>query len=120
MQTPKPSALWNYINRRHVTAKPFAVTWKGQSICLDYLQAIYELRFISERFPLDGRRIVEIGAGYGRTCHAIVSNHDVRSYTIIDLPNCLALSQKYLEAVLDRERFGRIEFILPERCEDVP
>lgn len=45
---------------------------------------------------LDDLDIVEIGGGYGGQCKVI---HDVftpRSYTIIDLPDALALSEKYL------------------------
>ena len=99
------------------TGNPFTIQYKGERICLDYLQAIYELEFIARHVRLDGMHILEIGAGYGRTCHAILSNHDVATYCIIDLQNCLELSRRYLETVLDRENFGKLCFLPAEDCD---
>jgi putative sugar O-methyltransferase len=52
-------------NRKY--GNPIAVCYNRQEICLDYLQAIYELGFLQKNMRLDGFRILEIGAGYGRT-----------------------------------------------------
>lgn len=54
---------------------------------------------------------MEIGAGYGRTCHTICSNTDVESYYIIDLAPCLKLCRLYLKDVIDFEKYKRIHFI---------
>lgn len=45
---------------------------------------------------LSQMHIVEIGGGYGGQC-TILSTLGFASYTIIDLPECVALSKKYLE-----------------------
>jgi putative sugar O-methyltransferase len=89
---------------------PIAVRHDGDLVCMDYLQAVLELDFISERLDLNGRSVVEIGAGFGRTCHAVVSNFGVSEYHIVDLDNTLKLSRTYLRAVLDDEQFDKLRF----------
>jgi putative sugar O-methyltransferase len=105
-------ANWARLRRipnRHVGA-PISVVYDGELVCLDYLMAVYELEFITGGADLDGMAVVEIGAGYGRTCHAMMSNHDIASYDIIDLESTLSLARAYLRKVLDDERFARIGF----------
>lgn len=46
---------------------------------------------------LDGLDIVEIGCGYGGQCKIVTDTNDVKSYTLIDLPEVLELTKKYLE-----------------------
>lgn len=91
--------------------KPITITYNNQQICLDYAQAIFELTFILKNLQLDGASILEIGAGYGRTCHAIMSNCNIKSYYIIDLANCLKLSRRYLKKVLPEGDYEKISFI---------
>jgi putative sugar O-methyltransferase len=91
--------------------EPISVTYDENTVCMDYLQAVYENEFIADHVHLDEMNILEIGAGYGRTCHSILSNHLVKSYTILDLPNCLELSRRYLLAALNPEDFSRVNFI---------
>jgi putative sugar O-methyltransferase len=98
------------IKNRHV-GNPFSVTYMGEPVCLDYLQAVYELSFVADRIALDDMRILEIGAGYGRTCHAFLSNHDISSYVIVDLQNCLRLSKNYLLIALGKEHFDKLSFV---------
>jgi hypothetical protein len=45
---------------------------------------------------LDGLDVVEIGCGYGGQCKIIFDTYNVKSYTLIDLPNVLELTKKYL------------------------
>lgn len=45
---------------------------------------------------LDGKSIVEIGAGYGGLCLMISKMFKVKSYTIIDIKEALKLSKRYL------------------------
>ena len=90
---------------------PIDIRYEGESVCLDYLQAVMELSFVMDLLPLDGGRILEIGAGYGRTCHTFLSNLDLAAYTIIDLPNCLNLARRYLQSVLTAEAFQRVRFV---------
>ncbi|MFB7507863.1 putative sugar O-methyltransferase [Streptomyces broussonetiae] len=90
---------------------PITVRCEGESLCMDYLQATFELGFIEGGIDMSGARVLEIGAGYGRTCHMIMSNHDISGYSIVDLKNTLELSKAYLRRTLDDARFKLIEFI---------
>lgn len=90
---------------------PIAVRCRGELMCVDYLLAVHELEFLTEHVTLEGARVLEIGAGYGRTCHTMMSNHDVASYHIVDLPNTLALSAAYLTRVLPPEQLARVHFV---------
>jgi putative sugar O-methyltransferase len=89
---------------------PITITYDGERVCMDYLISVLELDFIARSVELDGARVLEIGAGYGRTCHTLLSNHDLREYHIIDLPNSLKLSAGYLSSVLEPEQFAKITF----------
>ncbi len=98
------------IRNRHI-GNPITIKFKNQEICLDYLQAIYEFEFIEKNLLIDNFKILEIGAGYGRTCHTILSNNlKINSYYILDLKNCLELSRKYLSNVLIKSVFKKIHF----------
>ncbi len=97
--------------RHREIGQPIVVRYNHEDVCQDYLQAIFELEFLTKHVELDAAVIVEIGAGYGRTCHAVVSNCAVARYTIVDLPPCLALSKRYLGEVLDPPQLARIEFV---------
>ncbi|GAB7042964.1 MULTISPECIES: putative sugar O-methyltransferase [Catenuloplanes] len=97
---------------------PFSITYDGEPVCLDYLQAVLELEFIESRLELAGARVLEIGAGYGRTCHAMLSNHDVAAYHIVDLENSLDLARRYLAAVLTAEQLDRVHFHGVSEAED--
>ncbi len=104
------------IKNRNV-GEPISVNYDGQAVCMDYLQGVYEIEFIADHLHLDDMNIIEIGAGYGRTCHSILSNHLVKSYTIVDLPNCLELSHRYLMEVLSDENLSKVNFI---KATDLP
>ncbi|MFG1944134.1 putative sugar O-methyltransferase [Nonomuraea sp. NPDC048826] len=97
--------------RNREVGGPITVRINGEPVCMDYLQASLELGFIEPHVALDGARVLEIGAGYGRTCHATLSNHDLSGYCIIDLKNTLGLSRRYLREVLDDEQFAKITFV---------
>lgn len=114
--SPENRMRLSRIQNRNV-GNPISVTYDGQRVCMDYLQAVYETEFISDHLPPDNLVIMEIGAGYGRTCHSLLSNLPVKTYTILDLPNCLELSRKYLSAVLNADDFSRINFV---RTDDFP
>jgi putative sugar O-methyltransferase len=92
------------------TGKPIAVRRNGELVCMDYLQAVLELEFVTPHVGLDGATVMEIGAGYGRTCHTILANHDVAAYYIVDLENSLDLARAYLRHVLGAE-FEKVRFV---------
>ena len=65
---------------------PIEVTFNKCEINLDYVFSIQELIFCQEILD-QVNNVVEIGAGFGRTCHAILENiPHVEKYTIIDIP----------------------------------
>lgn len=101
------------IQNRHI-GSPIAIKFKGETVDLDYIQAVLEVGFVARHIDLERCSVIEIGAGYGRTCHAILANCGVGSYCIVDLPNALKLARTYLRAVLDEEAFGRLRFIEAE------
>jgi putative sugar O-methyltransferase len=46
---------------------------------------------------LNQKSIVEIGGGYGGQCLILTTIYDFKNYTIVDIPEPLALTKKYLE-----------------------
>jgi len=80
---------------------------------LDHFFSVEEFSFLAENINLaEVRQIVEIGAGFGRTAHALLKLcSTVETYTIIDLPNVLKLSSLYLKAVLDDREFVKLNFV---------
>ncbi|ADG94203.1 conserved hypothetical protein [Arcobacter nitrofigilis DSM 7299] len=91
--------------------QPFCIQYNDEDIDLDYLQAVYEISFLDNSINLNDKKILEIGAGYGRTAHTILSNFDIKSYTIIDLKDTMAISQRYLKKVLPSDKFAKINFV---------
>lgn len=55
---------------------------------------------------LDGKKIVEIGVGYGGQCKLINDYFNIASYTLIDLPEVLQLSKRYLS----KYNYNNVEF----------
>lgn len=113
---------WQRLRRIHgrETGAPITVRTHGELVCMDYLQAVLELDFVSRHVALDGASVLEIGAGYGRTCHALLANHDLAVYHIVDLENSLDLARAYLREVLDGSDFAKVRFIRAEDLERAP
>lgn len=85
---------------------------------------------------LDGKRVVEIGAGYGGLCTVLSSLHKWKNYTIVDTEENLAIARLYLnqlgikdvtfapfdkipkdaEIFLSDHGFGQCHRTLQERC----
>lgn len=93
---------------------PVSIEREGENICLDYIQSSLEASFIDSHFSIEDKKVLEIGAGYGRTCHTLISNFNIDTYTICDLENCLDLSRRYLKEVLSELNYSKIKFIKPE------
>jgi hypothetical protein len=66
-------------------ACPFTIKYAMNA--LDIKNVIPETRF---------KRIVEVGGGFGSMCLVMDGIHNFESYTIIDLPDVIALTDKYL------------------------
>jgi len=91
---------------------PMTVTVSGCQVDIDYLFALEEYFFLAEHLNMKKlNRVVEIGAGFGRTCHVLLHLVEtIQEYVIVDLPEVLELSKIYLKKVIP-EHFGQITFI---------
>lgn len=91
---------------------PVSVSVNGCSIDLDYLLAVDEFLFVESALPVgEIRSVVEVGGGFGRTAHAFLKLlPGLQSYTIVDLPEMLALSRAVIEQVVP-EAAGKVHFI---------
>lgn len=84
---------------------PFPVTWRGRLISQDLANTALEVGAMQE--ALEGRapaRILEVGAGYGRTAFGLLSTYPGARYTIVDIPPALDISRWYLTSLFpDRD-----------------
>jgi putative sugar O-methyltransferase len=91
---------------------PLSVRYSDCDINADYLAAVEEWLFLETNGGL--RRVcsvVEIGAGFGRSCHTLLTlSPQIEEYSIVDLDPMLDLSRKYLKLVVP-EFFDRVRFI---------
>jgi hypothetical protein len=62
---------------------------------LRYTKVMHELELMFG--SLDNKNIIEIGVGYGGQCKIINDCYKPSSYTLVDLPEVTALSQRYLK-----------------------
>lgn len=85
----------------------------GDAINLDHFFAIEEYTFLHENLNLSKiDHVVEIGAGFGRTAQALIKLvGNIKTYTIIDIPEVLSLSYRYLEKILEKEEFAKLDFV---------
>jgi|SRR5579862_727676 len=94
--------------------QPVAVTLHSCAINIDYFLSIDEFLFLESAADLRSvRSVVEIGAGFGRTCHtllALCGGGQLKQYTIVDLPQILALSRRAL-AKLIPQHFNKVRFV---------
>lgn len=85
---------------------PFVINHKGRRVSQDLCNSIHE--FYSSTAAVDatrpGFRIAELGAGYGRLGQVYLSALPNASYTIIDIPPALYVSQRYLTEVFPNEK----------------
>jgi hypothetical protein len=99
-QSPRFFEAYRRLRRRDLGA-PLTVRCAGCEIDADYLAAVEEWEFLDTAGALqDVRYVVEIGAGFGRTCHALLAlAPGITRYVIVDLEPMLRLSQAYLHRV---------------------
>lgn len=84
---------------------PFPIDWCGRLISQDLANTALEVAAIQA--ALAGRapkRILEVGAGYGRTAYALLSIVPDAAYTVVDIPPALDISRWYLTSLFpDRD-----------------
>lgn len=59
---------------------------------------------------LDGCSIIEIGGGYGGQCKILAELFHLKNYVVVDLPDTLALAEKYLTA----QGIQNVSFVTPD------
>ncbi|MGD0420709.1 MAG: putative sugar O-methyltransferase [Xanthobacteraceae bacterium] len=91
---------------------PVSVKVRSCAINIDYLLSVQEYLFLESAADLaTTRSIVEIGAGFGRTCHAMLALvAGIERYTIVDLPNVLELSRRVLSLAVP-QHFHKLRFL---------
>ncbi|WP_397411231.1 putative sugar O-methyltransferase [Polaromonas sp.] len=94
---------------------PLHIQHRNLLLNADYMAAVEEWLFIKRHtHPARLRKVVEVGAGFGRTCHTLLTLCDsIESYVIVDLAPMLELSRQYLAKVVP-ERMSRISFVSSE------
>lgn len=101
---------------------PLAVEHHGLRVNLDYFLAVDEFLFLESRLGEQTvneiHKVVEVGAGFGRTCHTFLSLFpNVQEYVIVDLPEMLQLSRAFLAATVPAF-VNRVRFVNALREED--
>jgi len=89
---------------------------------LDYVLAAEEFGFLDQVLIASDltapRHVAELGAGFGRTAHALLATYSsIESYLIVDLPETLALSRAYLSSVLPVELWNKVKLATPDSFE---
>lgn len=116
--------LWEYAMRhgdRNVLAltepdagSPLPVRWRGRLISQDLANTSLEVAAM--RRALGSRpvtRVLEVGAGYGRTAHALLNLYPECVYTIVDIEPALSISKWYLTQLFPA---SRLRFIAADRA----
>jgi putative sugar O-methyltransferase len=78
---------------------PFAIVHRGRRISQDLCNSVHELYSVlgpDGTTALQRPAFAELGAGYGRLGHVILEAVPAATYTVIDIPPALYLSQRYL------------------------
>ena len=107
---PKLLTTYDLYKRNDVFGKPrtfnYQIIGRTSPTTLRYVKTGAE---IVHTFQLKTTSsVVEIGAGYGRTCHSILSLYpNITEYHIIDFPQMLDLSRAYLKTVGTNENFEK-------------
>jgi hypothetical protein len=112
---------------------PLPIRYAGKLISQDLALSSLELNQIASRVPIERiRRVLEIGAGYGRLAFLFSSMFPDIEYSILDIPPALAISQHYLTSIFgpaaisryddtpDSHVRPRIRFMLPHRLAELP
>jgi|GEM_PF-1370447 len=117
--TNDPVGLWKTLEEPEL-GQPIPVQIQGHRISQDLANSLHEwsrvLKLVKPAAPGARRRVLEIGAGYGRVAH-VALHSGVTSYAIVDIPPALVVAKWYLcNLYPDLKVFGFRHF---DRYEDV-
>lgn len=86
---------------------------------IDYLQSLNEVKFLNETLN-KSNTILEIGGGYGRSAHSILTLYPtIQKYFIIDLDVVLELAKKFLSTVLPQNLYSKFVFLRVDTDDNV-
>ncbi len=86
------------IQENDKVGNPRLILIDGQPFAATTLRYAWNVRDMDiNGVQLDYADVVEVGGGYGGLCRMIHAFHTPRSYTIVDLPEALALARRYLD-----------------------
>jgi hypothetical protein len=94
------SKIWPELVRGDSVGEPSRYEFKKDRPPIAPVSLRYALNAIEMQLELDltGKRIVEIGGGYGGLARLICSVFPIASYSIIDIPESNRLARKFLSA----------------------
>jgi putative sugar O-methyltransferase len=121
---------------------PFTIVHRRRRVSQDLCNSLHEFYSVRDEDPVTAGEapihVMELGAGYGRLAFVFLSTPERPSYTIVDIPPALYVSQRYLTAVLPdvtafryrpwtefeavRNEFeaARLRFLLPHQASLLP
>jgi len=118
---------------------PPLINYKKRRISQDICNSVFEFYSIFDNVPIkDEMKIMEIGAGYGRSAYVIHKTLPKTSYCIVDIPPALYIAQEYLKEVFPGEKIftfrhfdrydkvkrdfetSRIQFLTPNQLRLLP
>jgi len=97
---------------RHLKDKTFLsygnpyININNYKITSDKIISLFDLEYIEKLTNLNKRRILEIGAGSGRTSDCIMSVRNCSQYTICDIPPAIFLSYRRLKLRFPRKKIA--------------
>lgn len=96
-----------------MVGKPLVLHYKGSVVTVELLMSVIELNSPNSitNFLKDGISVLEIGAGYGRVAHLLLSKFPYINYSIVYIPQTLEISKYYLKTILPN---AAIKFKTPE------
>ena len=102
--------LERYVEPRY--GNPFLVRAFDSEFTQDMCNSVHEFYSATVELPdLRGKTIIEIGAGYGRLAHLVLTMKPGAKYWIVDVKPAIDVSQNYLKRTLpDKKIFGSQSF----------
>jgi len=83
----------------------------GFNITSDKIISLFDLENIEKFSKIDKSRVLEIGAGSGRTSECILSIKKCLSYTICDIPAAIYISYKRLKLAFPNKKISLLIYI---------